>query len=426
MRRIIIAAFLFLMAGLGLVADALSTHAWADDQDRIAAVVNDEVVTVRDLEERVRMALALSQLKDSVESRKRVVPQVLRKMIDEHLAMQESKRFKMSVSSKEVDENIHFVEKQNNMPEGTLIAELGRIGVSAEALREQFTADITWQRLSIGMYQQTIKVGDDEITERMEAIAAKLGKPEYLVADITLLVDQQSQEEATRNLGERLIEQLKAGAPFPVLASQFSQSASAVSGGNLGWISEDGVDDELFAVIKEMTPGTASKLIRTSDGFHIVALVSRRIAGTGINGAESTITYSKIVLPLPAKDPPPRNVLISKADTLMRGQRSCDAFDAKGKKEGAVSQERIGPLKLASLPQATQSLLMNVPAGEIALPVEDIKGVSVYMMCRREDKSAPLPSREAVRRQIEGERIDLLATRHMRDLRRAAFIDTRL
>jgi peptidyl-prolyl cis-trans isomerase SurA len=145
-----------------------------------------------------------------------------------------------------------------------------------------------------------------------------------------------------------------------------------------------------------------------------------------MSGAESTVTYSKMILPIPAKDAPPKNVLISKADTLLRGLKSCDAFEAKGKKEGAMGQERVGPIKMTTLVQSVQTLLMNVSAGEISLPSDDPQGIVVYMMCSREDKPAPLPTRESVRRQIEGERIEMLAGRHMRDLRRSAFIDTRL
>ncbi len=274
-----------------LILSCVSQVYAAEAVDRIAAVINDEAITVRELDERVRMAMIPSQLKDSIEVRKRVVPQVLRKMIDEHLTMQEGKRYKLNVSAKDVDNSILMVEKQNGMAAGALISELGKFGVSAASLREQFAADITWQRLSLGLFQPSIKVSDEEITYRLETIAAKLGRPEYMVADILLLVDSPAQEEQTRSLGERLIEQLREGAPFPVLASQFSQAATAASGGNLGWISDGSLDDNLMAVITDMTPGTVSKLVRGSDGFHIFGLAARRIAGTGIAGSESTVLF---------------------------------------------------------------------------------------------------------------------------------------
>jgi len=398
----------------------------AEAVDRIAAVINDEAITVRELDERVRMAMVLSQLKDSVEVRKRVVPQVMRKMIDEHLTIQEAKRYKLNVTAKDVDDQIRMVEKQNNLPSGALISELGKFGIPAAALRQQFLADITWQRLSLGMFQPSIKVSDEEIAERLELIADRMGKPEYMVGDILLLVDSPAQEDQVRGLGDRLLEQLKEGAPFPVLASQFSQGPSANNGGNLGWISEGGIDDDQFAIVKDLTPGTVSKLVRGSDGYHILAVISRRVAGTGIPGSDATIVFSKMILPVPAKDGPPKNVLLSKADVLVRGLKTCDDFEAKGRKEGATSIERTGPVKLTTLPQETQTQLLNVPLGETAVPVEDPKGIKVVMMCSRDDIAAPLPARDAVRRQIEDERIEMLSRRFMRDIRRSAFIDTRL
>jgi len=413
-------------AALFLAAACRPHYGFAEDADRIAAVINDDVITMRELDERVRMSMALSQIKDSVDARKRVVTQTLQKMIDERLIMQDAKRLKVSTPSKEVDEYISQLEKQNNMAEGALARELGKIGVSAAAIREQFTADMTWQRLSHSMFMPSIKITDNEISERLQIIAGRLGKPEYMVADIFLQVDSPSQREQTKNLGDRLLEQLRAGAPFPVLASQFSQAPSASNGGNLGWISEGGVDDELFAVIKEMSPGTASKLIPTTEGFHILALISRRVAGTGVPGSESTIVFSKMVLPVPAKDPPSKAVLFSKVEALVGGIKDCDAFDAKGKKEAAVSVERIGPVNISGLAKPEQMLLMNVSAKETSHPAEDPRGISVYMVCSREDKLAPLPTRDAIRRQLELERIELLANRYLLDLRRFAFIDTRL
>ena len=421
MRFTHVIRFVALLFLVGLPA----AHA-AEVVDRIAAVINDDAITVRELDERVLMAMALSQLKDSVEVRKRVMPQVMRKMIDERLTMQEAKRLKVNVSAKEVDENIRLVEKQNHLPTGSLISELGRFGVPDAALREQFAADIAWQRLSIGLFQASVKVSDEEITERLELIASRMGKPEYMVADILLLVEKPAQEEQTRGLGDRLLEQLKEGAPFPVLASQFSQSASAGNGGNLGWISDGGMDEDLFAIVKDLTPGTVSKVVRGSDGYHILALIARRIAGTGVAGSDANIVYSNMVLPVPTKDAPPKNVLLSKADMLVRGVKSCDEFEAKGRKEAATAIERSGLTKLTALPAEVQTLLANVPAGETAVPTEDPKGVRLMMLCSREDIPAPLPERNAVRRQIEDERIDMLGKRYMRDMRRSAFIDTRL
>ena len=394
--------------------------------DRIAAVVNEDAITVRDLEERVRMAMFLSQLKDSAEVRKRVIPQILRKMIDEHLILQEAKKFKITVNAAEVDNSIHMVERQNNIPEGALIKELTHAGIAPEALRDQFTADLTWQRLSAGTMQNAFRVADDEVKERLNVIAAQMGKPEYMVADILLLVDNPSQEDQVRNLGERLIEQLQAGAPFPVLASQFSQAPSASNGGNMGWINEGSIDDELFAIVKDMTPGTVTKLLRAADGYHIMALVNRRIAGTGIPGSDATITFSQMLLPVPTVDAPPKNVLLSKAALLVRGVKNCDEFEAVGRKEAATEIGRTGPVKLTTIAQPILGQIINVPQGEIAIPADDPKGVRLTMMCARVDTPAPLPSADMVRRQIEDERMGMLGRRLMRDMHHAAFIDTRL
>ena len=417
---------LFARATFAALIIGLSTGQAAEVVDRIAAIINDEAITVRDLDERVRMAIVLSQFKDTAEVRKRIIPQVLRKMIDEHLTLQEAKRFKINVSSNEVEDTIHLVEKQNGIPEGGLSSELTRAGIQTEALRDQFLADITWQHITSGMFQNTFKVSDDEVTERLETIAAHRGQLEYMVADILLLVDTPAQEEQTRNLGERLIEQLKEGAPFPVLASQFSQASTASNGGNMGWVYEGSIDDDLFNVVKTLTPGTVTKLIRAGDGFHIMALINRRIAGTGVPGSEADVVLSQMVLPIPAQNAPPKNILLTKAMQLVRGVKTCDEFERLGRKEAAIQIERTGPVKLSTLPQAIQAETINTAQGETAPAIEDPKGIRVMMMCSRVDTPAPLPPKDFVRRQIEDERLGMMSRRLMRDLHRSAFIDTRL
>src|ERR1700739_5134932 len=89
-------------------------------ETRIAAVVNDEVISVADLRSRVRMVMLSSNFPDSPETRQRIAGQVLRTIVDEKLQMQEAKRQNVTATDDEINKAISQIEKQNNMQAGQL------------------------------------------------------------------------------------------------------------------------------------------------------------------------------------------------------------------------------------------------------------------------------------------------------------------
>src|SRR5579862_1020565 len=109
MRQILILPFLLLLAGGALAQET-----------RIAAIVNDDVVSLDDLSNRMRLVMRSSGIEDTPENRQRISGQVLRSLIDEKLEMQEVKRLNVSVSKDEVDQAFHRIEQNNNMPKGAL------------------------------------------------------------------------------------------------------------------------------------------------------------------------------------------------------------------------------------------------------------------------------------------------------------------
>ena len=102
----------------------------AQSVQRIAAIVNDELITAYDLESRIRLVLFSTRLPDNVDTRRRIRNQVLRTLIDERLQFQEAKRRNISVSNRDIERAKLTIEKQNNMPKGGLerILKENRVG----------------------------------------------------------------------------------------------------------------------------------------------------------------------------------------------------------------------------------------------------------------------------------------------------------
>ncbi len=300
-------------------------------------------------------------------------------------------------------------------------------GTVLHLVRQQITADLTWMRVANTALQQNIHISEEEINDQLQIVKEQRGKPEFLVDDIFLPVDKPAQDEEMHTLGERLIQQLRQGAPFPVLAGQFSQSPTAANGGSLGWVSDGMIDDRLFKAISTLPPGQITPLLRADDGYHILGLVKRRIAGSGGDDANATVTIAQMILPLPPSGGPPQEALVARAIQITQGAPSCDAFEETGRKVGASKVGRVGPVKLGQLAPPVHRVVGALSDGQVSQPLVSPEGLQVLMMCSRTGSGMmPLPTRDQVRREIEGERLDMLTQRYLRDLRRAAFIDIRM
>ena len=401
----------------------------AQEVDRIAAVVNEEIISIHDLEARVKLALFMSGFPDNLDNRRRAVPQVLRKMVDERLQIQEATRVKVAVTAEEINRSFRGVEQQNRMPPGGLLAALTKAGVDPDAARDQVRADLSWLKVTSRVLQPSIKVGEEEITERLDGLRQQLGRPEYLLAEIFLNVDNPGQEEEARRMGDRLLDQLKAGAPFQALARQFSQTGTAPNGGMIGWTVDSNLDDEIKTAVSTMEKGSVSSLIRTPGGFTIIAVVDKRVSGEGL-AKDETLTVSQILFPHPVAGPstPSREQLGAKAAELTAPTKNCQEFEDFGRKLSASNTSRANNVRKSDLPPIVQKAITDLPENKASTPTDSGEGFMVFMVCSRISlgTQAGLPSREAIRRQVEDERMDLQSKRYLRDLRRAAFVDFRL
>jgi peptidyl-prolyl cis-trans isomerase SurA len=398
----------------------------AQEVNRIAAVVNDDIISVQELDARAKSAIIMANLPDSIDARRRVVPQVLRKLIEEHLQMQEASRLKIALTSEELARGIASIEQQNHMPAGALMPSLQQAGIDPDTVREQIRAQLLWIKVASRTLQPNIRVSEDEVTERLDAIKLRQGRPEYNVADIFLAVENMRQDEEAHRLGERLLDQLRAGAPFPALARQFSQAPSASNGGAMGWIAEGSLDPDLDTVIATMPSGSVSPLVRAADGYHILALVDKRL--TGAPSSETTIDLVQMILPVPPKDAPPRNILMQRATEMTTPLSSCHDMEELGRKVHSEKSGRVNGVRLTEQPLQLRKLVEGLPPNKASAPIEVPGGMLVVMVCARSTsvQQSVVPTREAVRRAIEDERMDMLARRYMRDLQRSAFIDTRM
>jgi len=398
----------------------------AQDSLAIAAVVNEDVISVLDLSVRTSMVIISARLEDTPETRNRLAPQVLRSLIDERLKMQEAKLNGVSVPEATVDSRIDELAAQNNMSRGDFEQALARKGVLVETLMDQVRAEIAWTLLIQRKLQPGVVVSDEEVDEALADLQANLGKPEYRVAEIYLASDATSGEDQARQTAQRLADQLRQGADFVSLARQFSQSATAARGGDLGWVRPGQLDGDVEAAVRDLVPGQIAGPLRSTGGYQILQLLDRRQTG-GASVLDALVRLHQVFIPLapgaPASD-------VAAAETLARSvvarARSCDDMNRIAREINPQANVDLGEVRIADLPDALRPIASDLELSRPSEPVRVETGIGVFMVCTREQPEAGLPTREDIALSIRNERLDVLARGYLRDLRRAAFVDVRV
>jgi len=253
-RAVICLALLTASMVGGMVAPLMVAPVQAQDQLRIAAVVNDDIISELDVFMRLRMAMLSAQLEDTEETRTRLLPQVLRNLIDDRLKMQEAERTGVHVNPADVEKRIDRLAERNNMTRVELETFLQSNGILIDAVADQITAELNWARLVQRTLRPRIVITDQEINEETARIEATQGQTEYKMYQIFLAVDAPDQESDVRDSAARLIEQLRAGADFESLAQEFSQDEGALKGGNWGWLRLDQMEPAVAKLIPAARP----------------------------------------------------------------------------------------------------------------------------------------------------------------------------
>jgi peptidyl-prolyl cis-trans isomerase SurA len=418
-----------LLVCTALVAGSLAMPDPAPAQtNRIVAVVNGDIVTSADIDGRRRLFAINAGLAVSPQVLDRLTPQVTRLLIDERLRMQEVRRRRLPVTDIDVANAIADLERRNSMPEGGLVAQLRRAGVEPRVLFDQIRAQIGWARLIRGLLGPQAQPSDAEINDFIAAQQARTGQPEFLVSEIFVPVDNPAEEPEVRRFVDDVVSQLRSGVPFPLAATQFSQSQSALQGGDLGWVGAEALDPAVGSIVTQMPPGAIANPIRVPGGFQIVALRQRRVVGRD----EATIlTMRQVFFPFTQAlnpDAPTEQQVqqLERARALSGSARSCEAMDAAARTTGSDRPADPGEVRQEQLsPPPLRQLISGLAVSRASEPIIAPDGIAVIMVCSRERRNEAEMTPAIARGMIVRDRADLLARQLQRDLRRRAQIEMR-
>jgi peptidyl-prolyl cis-trans isomerase SurA len=274
--------------------------------DRIVAVVNEDVITSKDLAERSRLIIKqLSQQGASLPPADVLRTQITERMINDLVQVQLAKESGIRIDDATVERTLTRMADENNVSMTQFRSQLEADGVNFQRFREDMRTELTIQRLREREVEGQIIVTDAEVESQIAQDSKELAtEKEFNLQHILVVVPTNASPEqidARRRRALQALSELRKGEAFTKIAATYSDAPDALSGGNLGWRPSSRLPTIFVEAINKVMPGETTGIIQSPNGFHIVKLLEQR----GRAQAEAKISQTRA-----------RHILLKTRDTL--------------------------------------------------------------------------------------------------------------
>jgi len=253
--------------------------------NRVVAIVNDDVITLHELNKKIKEMTGLTpntlrsqNEKNYLETRRKI----LELLIDERIAQAKILELGIKITQKQIDATIENIKEINRITHEDLLARLKSEGLTYEKYREKIKTDLERLNLINFEVKSKIIIREEQLNQYYEKHKAEFsGEGQVHLASIFLIRKDPKDEDGIRELsrrGETILARLKKGEDFAKLAKEFSQGPGANGGGDLGTFKTDELEPMIRKILDDIPEGGVSDLIVRPNGFQIIKLIERKEA----------------------------------------------------------------------------------------------------------------------------------------------------
>lgn len=440
MRRLPAALFIF-CAALAATQEAwsqASTRPRSVTADSILVIVNDEVITRNELDERTR------SIEGRMKAQKIAIPpyaelrkQMLERMIVDRAQLQLAKESGIRIDDSMLDRAISRIAESNKMSMQDFRNQVEREGTSFARFREDIRDDITMQRVREREVDNRIQISQAEVDHYIDVEANSLLEQQELnLAQILIRIPENASAEQIaqrRQRADDVMRQVRSGGDFAKIAATYSDASDALKGGELGWRPKDRLPELFVDAVANLKTGQISQMIKSPNGFHIVKLIDQRVATVAKqNPLKDTIQQThvrhiliKVNQVVSAADAKRklqdlRARLINKAATFdeLAKLHSNDGSAAKGGDLGWIYPGDTVP--------EFERAMDGLAIGEISEPVESQFGQHLIEVTERKKEDLSQDRQRLLARQVLRERkLEEANQEWLRQLRDRAYVEFR-
>ena len=206
-----------------LIQLTLAGSGVAEVVDRIVAVVNNDIITMSELQNMAKTIEAQSGVKPTGPDEKKMQREMLEALIDRKLAKAEAQRRGIVVADKEVDEAVARFKQRSNIPNDEAFAKgLAQAGLSLKEFKQQIADQMIQERLLVVVVGAKVSISDAEV-RRLYDQRFKQGGAQVHIVTLRMpypMGATPEQKEATKEKAETILNAVKRGESFAEAAAE--------------------------------------------------------------------------------------------------------------------------------------------------------------------------------------------------------------
>ena len=407
--------------------------------DAIAVVVNTDVITLKELEERLRLVeQRLKRQNIQLPARDILQKQLLERMIVNRAQMQLARETGIRIDDLLLDRAIARIAEQNQLTVQAFRDQLEGDGLSFARFREEVREEITLQRLREREVDNKIQITESEVDNFLVAAAGDTegAQSEINIAQILVRVPENASPEQIadrRKRAEQALAQLSAGTDFAKVAASFSDAGDALNGGELGWRSTSRLPQLFIDATEKLKDGEVAPLVRSANGFHILKVVGKRSAtmvksGPGAmvqqtNARHILIKVNQIVSATDA-----RRKLVELKERLDNKAATFEELARLYSNDGSAGKGGdLGWVYPGDTVPEFERAMNALQPGEVSQPVESPFGYHLIEVIERKSEEVSRERQRLIARQaLREQKLEESYEDWLRQLRDRAYVEYRL
>jgi peptidyl-prolyl cis-trans isomerase SurA len=400
--------------------------------DRIVAVVNDEVITQNDLNDRLGVVMRNLQKQGvALPAQDTLVKQLLERLINDMVQMQLAKETGVKVDDTQLDKALQRIADENNLKLSEFRQLLDKDGIKWERFREDIRGEMLMGRLREREVEANIVVTESEIDNQLALEARETGPDqEYRLAHILILVPEQAnatQIEAKRKRALQALAELRKGADFAQISASFSDAPDALQGGSLGWRSSGRMPAIYLDAVGKLGTGEVSDILRSANGFHIVKLLEKRGRNAEGGVLQSHVRHILLRSKDTLTDDEARNRLLRLRERIVTGADFTELAKVHSEDASASKGGDLGWISAGETVPEFERTVNGLRSGELSQPVQSPFGWHlVQVLERRSETLSEDRRRQLARQTLRARKSDEAFQEWLRQTRDRAFVEYRL
>ena len=407
-------------------------HANPTTIDRIAAVVNQDVVLASEVLDRYQAVVnRLAADGRELPPRDAIMEQILERLIVENIQMQEAARRGIEVDDETLTAAVTEFAAQSGMTIDAFIETLDAEGVSYRAFRDQVRQQITIERVQRDAVNRRVYILPQDINEVLASpFFAEHISDEYRLGHILLLVEPgagAAAAQAVTDQAEALVAEIRGGADFGALAVEHSAASTALEGGDLGWRKASRIPSLFTEAVADMAIGDVRGPIRNASGLHIIKLLDQRGASQQV--ADETLVRHILLKPSAIRsDEQSRELAGELRGRIQAGEDFAELAQEFSDDPGsALAGGDLGWRKKQDLVPEFQVVMESTETGALSEPFRTAFGWHVLQVQdRRREDASDEARRDYATRMLHAQRFEERLAEWLREIRDEAFVEVRL